>query len=64
MVVQLQLASFSTNDDIAAAAYRNNRLPTLNARGLSIVMALSRLLLLVQYIIGEQLAVPLLLTSC
>ena len=35
---------------IQAAAFQENRLPTINNRGLSMTMALSRLLLLVQYL--------------
>ena len=43
-------------DQSAAAAfkYRQDRLPLLNGRGVSLVMALSRFLLLVQYLIGKQ----------
>jgi hypothetical protein len=43
-------------DGSAAVAfkYRQDRLPLLNARGVSMVMALSRLLLLAQYLVGEQ----------
>lgn len=37
---------------IAAMAFRDQRLARINARGISMVLALSRLLLLVQYIVG------------
>ena len=52
-LVEMQLADFDTMQDIAASDYRENRLPTLNARGISIVMALSRIVLLSQYLMGE-----------
>lgn len=52
-LVELQLADFDSMQDIAAANYRENRLPTLNARGISIVMALSRVVLLSQYLMSE-----------
>lgn len=52
-LIQLQLADFDTSQDIAAANYRGNRLPTLNARGISIVMALSRVVLLLQYLMSK-----------
>jgi hypothetical protein len=42
--------SFST---IFASKLRQQRLPIINARGIAITMALSRLLLLVQYVVGE-----------
>jgi hypothetical protein len=38
---------------VAAFNFRkNNRLPRLNARGVSITLAVSRLLLLIQYAVG------------
>jgi hypothetical protein len=37
---------------LAASQFRDNRLPLLNAKGLSMTMALSRLLLLLQYVVG------------
>ncbi|KAI5116979.1 hypothetical protein M0805_001590 [Coniferiporia weirii] len=49
LLTQLQLEDFSTQQDIAAGNFRNNRLPTLNARGISLTMGFSRLVLLVQY---------------
>ncbi|KAI5116749.1 hypothetical protein M0805_001607 [Coniferiporia weirii] len=49
LLTELQLADFSSQQDIAAANFRNNRLPTLNARGISLTMAFSRLVLLAQY---------------
>jgi hypothetical protein len=53
LIEQLQLADFRTQSDIHAAKFRNERMPTLNARGISMVMALGRLLLLVQYGLGK-----------
>jgi hypothetical protein len=38
---------------LVAKKFRNNRLPKLNSRGVSVTMAFSRLLLLVQYAIGK-----------
>ena len=40
--------------DSNAIKYREDRLPLLNAKSLSLVMAISRLLLLIQYLVGEQ----------
>ena len=37
-----------------AVKYRQDRLPLLNAQSLSLVMTISRLLLLIQYLVGEQ----------
>ena len=42
----------SDQNGLAASRFRDNLLPLLNARGLSMTMALSRLLLLLQYVIG------------
>ena len=42
----------SNQNGLAASRFRANLLPLLNARGLSMAMALSRLLLLLQYVIG------------
>jgi hypothetical protein len=57
LLAQAQLSDFSTSSDIAVAQFRQQRLPTLNARGISITMAFSRLLLLIQYVLGE-IAIP------
>src|ERR1700761_6316375 len=43
----------ATSSDIQAQNIRDSRLPILNARGISLVMACSRLLMLVQYCIGS-----------
>jgi hypothetical protein len=51
-VEQLQLSNFYTKSDIDAENFRKERLPKLNARGISAVMSLGRLLLLVQYCLG------------
>ena len=37
---------------LVASRFRSNRLPQLNARGLSLTMAYSRVLLLLQYSVG------------
>ena len=49
---QLFTQAGSDQNGLAASHFRDNRLPLLNARGLSMTMALSRLLLLLQYILG------------
>ena len=36
-----------------ASAFRNERLPRLNAKGISVVLAISRIVLLVQYLVSE-----------
>ena len=38
---------------LAAVAFRNDRLPRLNAKGISLVLAISRVVLLTQYLVGE-----------
>jgi hypothetical protein len=48
------IAALVDSRSTAAIRFRQDRLPLLNARGLSIVMALSRLLLLAQYLVGER----------
>ena len=50
--VQAQLGTDQSSLD--ASNFREQRLPRLNARGVSIVMGCSRLLLLMQYIVGTQ----------
>ncbi|KZP30473.1 hypothetical protein FIBSPDRAFT_1038145 [Athelia psychrophila] len=45
----LTAAGFSKNE-LDALMFRNNRIPLLNARGISMAMALSRIVLLVQYL--------------
>lgn len=42
----------------AAADFRNTRLPRINARGLSLVLAISRLVLLLQYCVGKHFIIP------
>ncbi|KAI5116748.1 hypothetical protein M0805_001606, partial [Coniferiporia weirii] len=49
LLTRFELEDFSSQQDIATGNFRNNRLPTLNARGISLTMAFSRLVLLVQY---------------
>ena len=51
---RLIAALVDTESAVEAIRYREDRLPLLNARGVSMVMALSRLLLLAQYLVGEQ----------
>ncbi|KAL5506911.1 hypothetical protein ACEPAH_6367 [Sanghuangporus vaninii] len=51
-LTDIQMADFYSAQDVAVANFRNNRLPTLNARGISLTMAFSRLLLLVQYLLA------------
>lgn len=57
-MLQLQLSDYYTQADIAVANYRNGRLPTLNARGISITMAFSRLILFAQYALSTQITYP------
>jgi low temperature requirement protein LtrA len=49
--LMLQLGDDQNN--LEATQFRDDRLPRLNARGVAMTMALSRLLLLVQYAVGE-----------
>ncbi|KAL5524151.1 hypothetical protein ACEPAG_8324 [Sanghuangporus baumii] len=51
-LADIQMEDFYSVQDVAAANFRNNRLPTLNARGISLTMAFSRLLLLMQYLLA------------
>lgn len=48
---QLLLQLGDDENNLQAFQFRDNRLPKLNARGIAMTMALSRLLLLVQYIV-------------
>jgi low temperature requirement protein LtrA len=48
---QLLLDFQDSPSDLSATKFRDTRLPRLNARGLSAAMALSRMLLLLQYVI-------------
>jgi hypothetical protein len=50
----LVLSFTASVEDSNALKYRQDRLPLLNSQCLSFVMASSRLLLLIQYIVGEQ----------
>jgi hypothetical protein len=50
---QLLIQAGLNEDDLRALDFREARLPKLNARGVSMTMALSRLLLLFQYCIGK-----------
>lgn len=47
-----QLRNF-TSAEIGAVQFRQDRLAILNAKGISVVMFLGRVLLLIQYILGE-----------
>lgn len=49
---QLLLSLGNDENDLEAIQFRDNRLPRLNARGVAMTMALSRLLLLIQYAVG------------
>ncbi|KZP30533.1 hypothetical protein FIBSPDRAFT_926382 [Athelia psychrophila] len=48
---QLMVELGNDNGRLAAQTFRNERLPRVNARGISMVLALSRLLLLAQYVV-------------
>jgi hypothetical protein len=45
-------AGTEDQDGLVASHFRSDRLPLLNARGLSMTMAYSRVLLLLQYSVG------------
>lgn len=47
---QINNTDFSS---VFASTLRKERLPVINARGISMVMACSRLLLLIQYLVGQ-----------
>jgi hypothetical protein len=49
--VQFQVSDVTFND-VFASGLREERLPVINSRGISLVMAFSRLLLLFQYLLG------------
>ena len=49
--VQFQINNVTFND-VFVSGLREERLPVFNARGISFVMAFSRLLLLFQYLLG------------
>ena len=51
---QIQRLQNYTNAELNAEQFRLDRMPLLNAKGTSIVMMLSRLLLLLQYVVGKQ----------
>ena len=51
----LAQAQSLTGDALNALKFREGRLPLLNAEGLSVVMMLSRVLLLLQYLMGKEL---------
>lgn len=54
IVIQDEQFQNNTASEIDAAQFRADRLPVLNAKGTSMVMFLGRLLLLIQYILGER----------
>lgn len=49
----LQAASGTNKNEFSASMFRNNRLPILNARGVSMAMGISRIVLLMQYSAGK-----------
>ena len=54
ILTQLKFQDFLSQIDIEVQNYRNDRIPTLNARGISMTIALSRVVLLAQYVIGKK----------
>ena len=54
ILTQLKFQDFLSQIDIEVQNYRNDRIPTLNARGISMTIALSRVVLLAQYLIGKE----------
>ena len=53
IVLTMQKYQNYSKAEIGAAQYRLDRLPILNAKGVSLVLMLSRILLLLQYTLGE-----------
>ena len=43
-----------SQQDVEVGAYRNDRILTLNSRGISMTIAFSRVVLLAQYVIGKE----------
>ena len=54
ILTQLKFQDFLSQIDIEVQNYRNDRIPTLNARGISMTIALSGVVLLAQYVIGKK----------
>ena len=54
ILTQLKFQDFLSQIDIEVQNYRNDRIPTLNARGISMTIAFSRVVLLAQYVIGKK----------
>ena len=52
VIASLKLGEGYDSSQVDAARFRQDRLPRLNAKGISISLALSRLLLLSQYVMG------------
>ena len=52
-VARTQLQDGFTQEEVSAFQYREEHLPLMNARGISMVMVFSRLVLLSQYLIGQ-----------
>ena len=54
VLTQLEAQNYWSKQDIDVNDYRNNRIPTLNASGISMTIAFSRVVLLAQYVIGKE----------
>ena len=54
VLTQLEAQNYWSKQDIDVNDYRNNRIPNLNARGISMTIAFSRIVLLAQYVIGKE----------
>ena len=54
ILTQLEVQSYWSKQNIEVGDCRNNRIPTLNASGISMTIAFSRVLLLAQYVTGKE----------
>ena len=54
MLTQLKLQDYLSKQDIDVKDYRKERIATLNASGISMTIAFSRIVLLAQYVIGKE----------
>ena len=52
-VVEFELKDFTSHQELVVANFRDNRPPEPNARGTSITMACSRLILLSRHLLGK-----------
>ena len=53
-LARMKLQLYSSPQEVEVEQYRNNRIFTLNSRGISMTIAFSRVVLLAQYVIGKE----------